>query len=112
MSELIKYQVIKDGDRPLFVLVPYEEYLKLTQKKEEEEVTIPHEVVERHVLENKSLIRAWREYKDLTQREVAAKMGVTQAAYSQMEKTGAHLRKTSLEKIAQVLEIRIEQLTL
>ena len=38
-----KYQVIKHEGKPLFVLVPYDEFLKFMGQ--EEEPTIPHEVV-------------------------------------------------------------------
>jgi len=109
MNEPIEYQIIKDDGKPLFVLVPYEKYIELISEKETEP-TIPHDVVERHILENKSLIRAWREYKGLSQQEIAGKMNITQAAYSQMEKPGARLRKSTLEKIAAVLGVLPEQL--
>ena len=37
-------------------------------------------------------------------------MNVTQAAYSQMEKPDAKLRKPTLKKIAKALEVEIDQL--
>lgn len=109
MNEPIEYQIIKDRGKPLFVLVPYEKYIELISKREAE-TTIPHDVVELHILENKSLIRAWREYKGFSQQEVAQKMNITQAAYSQMEKPDARLRKATLKKIAAVLGTLPEQL--
>ena len=109
MNEHIEHQIIKDKGKPLFVLVPYEKYVKLISEKETG-LTIPHDVVELHIMENKSLIRSWREYKRLSQQEVAQKMNITQAAYSQMEKSGTRLRKSTLEKIAFVLGIQLEQL--
>ncbi len=75
----------------------------------------PHDVVERHILKNKSLIRAWREYKGLSQQEMANRMNIlmiSQSAYSQMESVDAHLRKTTLGKIAAALEIRPDQIHL
>ena len=68
-----------------------------------------HEVVEIHAIEGKSLVRAWREYKKLSQREIAGRMKMSQAAYSQMEKPEARLKAT-LEKIARALKVDIEQL--
>lgn len=68
-----------------------------------------HEVVEIHAIEGKSLVRAWREYKKLSQREIAGRMKMSQAAYSQMEKPEAHLKAT-LEKIARALKVDIEQM--
>lgn len=109
MNARIDHQVIEKNGKPLFVLVPYEEYLDFIKEKELE-LTVPHDVVELHILEDKSLIRAWREYKGLSQQEVAEKMGVSQSAYSQMEKPDARLRKSTLEKIAEALELLPEQL--
>ncbi len=109
MNEPIEYQIIKDGKKPLFVLVPYEKYIEFISEKKAAP-SIPQEVVELHILKNKSLIRAWREYKRLSQREIAQQLNISQAAYSQMEKPGARLRKTTLEKIAAVLGVLPEQL--
>jgi len=55
------------------------------------------------------LVRAWREYLKLTQAE-ADRMGISQAALSQMEAGGKRLRKATLEKMAAAMDIRIEQL--
>jgi len=57
-----------------------------------------------------SLIRAWREYKGLSQEAVARNMGISQAAYSQMESPEARLRKATIEKIASALDVEISQL--
>ena len=93
----------------MFVLVPYEEYLQLAGETDDK-VTIPLEVSKIATLEGKSLIRAWREYLDLTQEQVAAKAGVSRAAYSQMEAKDARPRRATLGKIAHALDIRVEQL--
>ncbi|MCA9925188.1 MAG: helix-turn-helix domain-containing protein [Anaerolineales bacterium] len=108
MNALINHQIIEKNGQPLFVLVPYEEYLSLIEP--DMTVTIPHDVVERHVLEGLSLIRAWREYKGLSQQEVAEKLGISQSAYSQMEKPDANLRKSTLAKLATALDLLPEQL--
>ncbi|NKQ37433.1 MAG: helix-turn-helix transcriptional regulator [Chloroflexi bacterium] len=105
----IDYQVIKKDGEPLFVLVPYEEYLDLT-RRELPEPTIPHDVVELHILEGKTLARAWREYLGHSQREVAERTGISQSAYSQMEKEDARLRPSTRQKIAAALGISPEQL--
>jgi len=101
--------VIEKDGKPLYVLVPYEEYLGLTHYKEEK-VYIPHEVVEKHLLEEKSLVRDWREYKGLSQGEMAKRMGISQAAYSQMERSGSRLREATRERIAGAMEIASKQL--
>ena len=41
--------------------------------------SIPQEVVQKTAVEGKSLLQAWREYKKLTQQELAERMGMTTA---------------------------------
>ena len=108
MAEHIKHQIIRQGENPLFVLVPYDEYLDLIR---DEELTIPHEVVEKHIMEDKTMIKAWREYKGISQKDLAKKIGISQAALSQMESRGTE-RKSSLEKLAKSLGIEPEQLSI
>ena len=107
MTERINHQIIEKNGVPLFVLVPYDEYISSYHDKE---VYFPHEVVELHAIEGKSIIRAWREFKKLSQKEVADRIKISQSAYSQMEKPNARLRRSTLEKIAQALQIDIDQL--
>lgn len=109
MSEHIKILESDDG-KPLFAVVPYDEYLELVNSRDRE-ITIPHAVVGANVIDGKSMVRAWREYKKITQAQMAKKLGITQAAYSQMEKPDAKLRRTTLEKIAAAMGILTEQLT-
>ncbi|WP_420645218.1 helix-turn-helix domain-containing protein [Candidatus Leptofilum sp.] len=104
----INHQIIEKDGKPLFVLVPYDEYLSLVEH--EDATTIPQAVVEKHILEEMSLIRAWREYLSLSQKDVAQKAGISQSAYSQMEKPKANLRRTTINKIARALGIAPEQL--
>ena len=108
MNAPINHQVIEKDGQPLFVLVPYDEYQSMVEK--DVEVTIPHDVVERHILEEVSLVRAWREYKKMSQEDVAKKMNISQSAYSQMEKPDAKLRTTTVTRIASALEVSPEQL--
>jgi DNA-binding XRE family transcriptional regulator len=111
MSAPIKHQIIEKDGKPLFVLVPYEQYIKTMHRLEkDDEAMIPHKVVELSVLGNKSPVRAWREYKGLLQKQVADALEISQAAYSQMEKPDANLRPETIEKIARILGIDSEQL--
>lgn len=104
------HQVIKHHGKPAFVLIPYEEYVEHYVRDDDNKFNIPHEVMGIHIMEEKSIIRAWREYKGFSQAEIAERMGITQAAYSQMEAPEAKLRKTTLKKIAAALEIYVEQI--
>lgn len=104
MTALIEHQVIKKDGQPLFVVVPYEEY-QLLVSRVAEEPTIPQEVVERHILEGVSLIRAWREYKGLRQRDVAERLGISQSAYSQIENSDSEPRAATLQRVAAALDV-------
>lgn len=107
MVEHIKHQIIRQGKEPLFVLVPYDEYIDMIR---DEDLTIPHEVVEKHIMEDKTMIKAWREYKGFSQKELSKKIGITQAALSQLESRGTE-RKSTIEKLAKALGIEPEQLS-
>jgi transcriptional regulator with XRE-family HTH domain len=56
-------------------------------------------------------IKAWRKHLGFTQKEVAQKAGITQAALSQMEKTDNELRSGTLDKLAAAMDLSVEQLT-
>ena len=63
-----------------------------------------------YAVQGKSLVHAWRKNKGLSQKELAHKLNISQSAFSQMEKPEAALRRSTLEKIAAVLDISVEQL--
>lgn len=74
-------QIINDADgNPAFVVIPYAQYV--AQKIEPD--LIPHEVVGR-IVDGATPIRAWREHLNLTQDEVAKRMGISQPAFAQQE---------------------------
>jgi len=100
-------QIIKQDGRPAFVVIPYHEYLRMLP---EDEITVPHEVVELVTRRNMNLVKAWRTYLGLTQAEIAKRAGISQAALSQMEKRENRLRTATLEKLAKALGLHVEQL--
>ncbi len=102
------YQIIEKDGKPVFAVIPYDEFLKLTQ---DEEATIPHEVVGLIVKKGMNLVKAWRTHLGMTQAEVAKIACITQAALSQMEKTDNELRTATLEKLANAMGLSVEQLT-
>lgn len=104
-----KHQVIQKDGKPLFVLVPYDEYVRKTAHSESK-TYLPHAVVEKAAVEGTSMVRAWREYKKMSQAEVAGRLGITQAAYSQLEKSQDRMRVSTLRKIATALGITEAQL--
>jgi len=106
----IEHQVITDLEgAPMFVVVPYAEYLDLVTGRPDEEVFLPLEVSRLANMEGKSLVRAWREHLGLTQAQVASRMEVTRAAFAQMESKTARLRTATLKKIAAALGVEWEQ---
>jgi len=111
-------QILKQPNGiPAFAVIPWADYLAhyraepVTTPQYDEDEYIPHEVVEYLVDEQCSPIVAWRKYLGLTQTEVAARIGISQAAYAQQE-TAKKPRKATREKIAKALGIAPKQLDL
>ena len=73
------------------------------------ETGIPEAVAKLALLNDYSALRAWREHLGLTQAEVASRLGISQAAYSQHENSQT-LRKSTRIKIATALGINPAQL--
>jgi transcriptional regulator with XRE-family HTH domain len=71
---------------------------------------VPNEVVGAVIEEDKTLVRAWREYLGLTQADLAQKAGITQAALSQIESGEHRIRKATREKLAGAMGITESQL--
>lgn len=106
MNALTDIQTIKGPDgTPAFVVVPYAEFMRRFAR---DEGLIPHEVVSATV-DGASPMKAWREHLGLTQAEVAARMGISQAAYAQSE-AAARPRKATMTRAAAALGITLEQL--
>lgn len=87
-----------------YVAIPY-------VSGEDDDETIPHEVISIMVDESVTLQAAWRIFRRMSQAEVAEKLGVKQSAVSQFEKV-ANPRSTTLEKFADLYQCRPGQLTL
>lgn len=108
-----KIQVITHGDLPVAVVVPYDEYQRLVRKakfrSEPRRYAIPQAVAEMILVKDYTPIKAWRTYLKLSQVEVASKLSMTQAAFSQIE-TASKNQTTTLKKVATALGIHIKQL--
>ncbi len=103
-------QIIRQGGKPAFAVVPYYKWLEIIDN-EDENTYIPHEVVGYQIKEGLSLIAAWRKYFKMTQKDLADKTGVTQSAIAQIEQLDARPRKKTVKKIAKALKLDIGQLT-
>lgn len=100
-------QIINDADgKPAFVVIPYEQYVAQHTDSD----LIPHDVVSR-IVDGATPVRAWREHLDLTQDEVAKRLGISQPAYAQQENVSKP-RKATREKIAAAFGIKADQLEL
>jgi len=108
MNVRTEFQVIVGADgKPAFVVVPYDQFRRM--RGGFTKGTVPNEVVNLAYERSMSPMAAWREHFNLTQAEVAGRIGITQAAYAQMERV-KQPRKATLEKIAAALGLKIEQL--
>ncbi|MDO8908250.1 MAG: helix-turn-helix transcriptional regulator [Pseudohongiella sp.] len=103
-------QIIRQGDTPLFAVMPYPQYLELIRSTDGSEATIPHEVVGLCIKQQISLLAAWRIYRGMSQQELAAKIAVTQPAIAQMERRDSRLQKRTLLKLADALAVVPDQL--
>jgi DNA-binding XRE family transcriptional regulator len=101
-------QVIRQNGVPAFAVIPYDEYLAMLPENMEPD-SVPREVAEKAILEDMPLIKAWRLHLGLTQKEVAKKAGITQAALSQMERAENTNRTATMEKLALALGVSVAQ---
>lgn len=108
MNTPTNVQIINGADgRPAFVVLPYADYIASRPRDD----LVPNEVVGYMVKEGMTAIAAWRKHLDLTQAEVAQRLGISQSAYAQQE-TAERPRKATREKIAQALGIPAQSLDL
>jgi DNA-binding XRE family transcriptional regulator len=118
-------QIIERNGKPEWAVLPYEAYLKLIEQAElledirdfddinaaierGEEELIPAEMVHA-ILDGKNPIKAWREYRSLTQQQLANRVGISKPYLSQLE-TGKRAGTTEvLSAIARALDVSLEQ---
>jgi DNA-binding XRE family transcriptional regulator len=111
----MKVQVIKQGDKPEWAVVPYDTYLQLVEKAEMlqdiqdydnakaalergEDELIPAEVVDA-ILDGANPIKVLREYRNMSQQKLADQVGISVPYLSQLE---TNKRKGSLEVLAAI----------
>ena len=61
-------------------------------------------------VDGKLMLQAWREFKELTQAELAGVVSMSQPAIAQLEKSASSMRESTLQKLARGLEIELNQL--
>lgn len=95
-----------------FAVLPYDDYEKLislAKNTQKPECNIPSEIVDLVIDNGYTAVRAWREYLQLSQDEVAKRLGISQPAYSKKENSD-NLRKKTREEIANALGLHYSQL--
>jgi DNA-binding XRE family transcriptional regulator len=118
-------QIIERDGKPEWAILPYEDYLQLVEQAElledirdfdeisariarGEEELIPAEVVDA-MLDGKNPVKVWREYRGLTQQQLADLVGISKPYLSQLE-TGKRAGTTDvLSAIAKALDISLDQ---
>ncbi|MNF00930.1 helix-turn-helix protein [compost metagenome] len=88
-------------------MLPYADYIASRPQED----LVPNEVVGYMVKEGLTAIAAWRRHLDMTQAEVAQRLGISQSAYAQQE-AAERPRKATREKIAAALGIPTQSLDL
>lgn len=107
-----KVQIIRMDGKPAFAVIPWQEYQKLTGRKEEPDeadIWFPHDVVAANV-RGDSLVKAWREHFGLSQTELAERAGMKQSALARLETGAVVPRRTTLAKLAKVMDLEVGQL--
>jgi DNA-binding XRE family transcriptional regulator len=119
-------QIIKQGDKPEWAVVPYETYLQLVEKAEMlqdvqdydsakaalergDEESVPAEVIYA-ILDGENPIKVWREYRGMSQQETAEQVGISVPYLSQLE---TNKRKGSIDvltALAHVLRVSLDSI--
>jgi DNA-binding XRE family transcriptional regulator len=112
MNAPTDYQVIEYNGAPAFVLVPVAQFEAIRPLLERQAMrdSIPHAVVEAHIMRGAPMVRAWREHLGLTQARVAERAGMAQAAIARIERGESMPRAATLTKLAAAMGLTVEQL--
>jgi DNA-binding XRE family transcriptional regulator len=121
----MRVQIIERDGHPEWAVIRYEDYLALLEKAElmediaafdsamaaveSGEETIPLKVVD-SLLADESPIRVWREYRNLTQVQLAEQAGVKQSYIAMLEAGERQGTVDVLVKIARVLKVDVDDI--
>lgn len=115
-------QIILEGKKPIFALLPYSEYENLLHTLEDiEDVEVilsaekddterfPLELIE-SIAAGKNPVKAYREYRKLSQSELARKIDISKQYISQIEKGEKTGSAKILKKIAKILRVELDDI--
>jgi DNA-binding XRE family transcriptional regulator len=120
-------QIIEKNGRPEWAVVPYEEYQRLVAEAEmlqdvrdydeaklvlaNGEELIPSQVTYA-LLDGENPLRVWREYRGLTQQQVAEAAGISKPYLSQLESGQRKGTTEVLQAVAKVLNVSLDDLVM
>lgn len=115
-------QFIEHNGQRQYAVIPVEWYSELLEKAEmfddikafnqaatTQEETIPHEIVCR-LVKGENKLKVWREFRQLTQTQLAEKSGIAQANIVQIENGAQSGNISELKKLAMILKLEIDDL--
>ena len=122
----MKTQFIEKNGKPEFVVLPLEAYDALIEEleslqdlrdfdiatkriEEGKDMLVPSSVVYR-IIDGVHPLKAWREYRKLTLKELALHCNVSSAAISQIENGKREPSVKLLKSIAEILEVDLDDL--
>jgi len=120
-------QIIEKNGKPEYAVVPIDEYQQLLEVEEDLDELIafdsavremeagydelvPQGIAKRLVSGDERPLKIWREYRGLTQTDLAAQAGLSQAQIAQMESGKREGKVLVLRKLADVLKIDLDDL--
>lgn len=119
-----KPQIIKEGGKPAFAVLPYDEYEALLDIFDElsdvhdyniamntETENIPAHVVDK-LLDGQNPLKVWREYRNLTQAEVAKDVEISVPFLSQIETNKRMPSLRIYQKLANTLGVSLDVLVM
>jgi DNA-binding XRE family transcriptional regulator len=118
-------QVIEKNGQPEWAVIPYEQFQQLIEAQEmlediqafdeaKQKIAVGEELVPSEIvyalLDGTNPLRVWREYRGLTQQQLADKAGISKPYLSQLE-SGKRAGTTDvMGKLAQSLNLTVEDL--
>ena len=103
-------QVIEREGKPEWAILPYEDFLQLMEQAESgEEETVPSELAYT-LIEGKNPIKAWREYRHLSQKQLADSAGISIPFLSQIESGKRKASISIMVRLAKALQVRVDDL--
>jgi DNA-binding XRE family transcriptional regulator len=123
----MKAQIIEKNGQPEYAVIPYADYLRLLEAFEDKadaaavaefheayragrEFLVPAEILRRE-LEGESPVKLWRDYRGLTQQELADRAGISKPYLSQIESGKRQGTVETLGAIARALDVPLDVLT-